>query len=186
MSNLTHANPSAANSLCPACGLCCNGVLFADVKLAPGDDAAWLTSHGLPVRQRGRSCSFSQPCAGLQADGRCRIYVDRPQMCRDFECGVLKEVLAGRLTDSEALRVIRRAQRLARKVAVLLEQAGNSDRHQPLTKRYQAVMRQPIDLSAGDEAGDLRGALMLTVHELMDLLHQRFLRADPPAGSAAP
>jgi hypothetical protein len=107
-------------------------------------------------------------------------------MCRDFECGVLKEVQAGRLTDSEALRVIRRAQRLARKVAVLLEQAGNLDRHRPLTKRYQAVMRQPIDLSAGDAAGDLRGELMLTVHELMELSHQRCLRADPPAEDAAP
>lgn len=107
-------------------------------------------------------------------------------MCRDFECGVLKEVLAGKLTNAEALRVIRRAQKLARKVSGLLEQAGNLDRQRPLTKRYQAVMRQPIDLSAGDEAGDLRGELMLTVHELMDLLHERFLRAEPPTGDAAP
>jgi len=97
---------------------------------------------------------------------------------------VLKAVLAGQLTDAEALRVIRRAQKLARKVAGLLEQAGNSDRQRPLTKRYQSVMRQPIDLSAGDAAGDLRGELMLTVQALMDLLHQRFLRVEPPGGGA--
>ncbi len=180
------ASPRFSDTLCLQCGLCCNGVLFADVKLKPVDDPVRLKAGGLPVRKQGPSYSFPQPCTALQSDGKCCVYRDRPTMCRDFECGVLKEVQAGKLTDSEALRVIRRAQRLARKVAVLLEQAGNLDRHQPLTKRYQAVMRQPIDLSAGDAAGDLRGELMLTVHELMDLLHQQFLRADPPAEDAAP
>ncbi len=28
--------------LCPDCGLCCNGVLFADVELRAGDDAGRL------------------------------------------------------------------------------------------------------------------------------------------------
>lgn len=103
-------------------------------------------------------------------------------MCRKFECGVLQNVQVGRFTDSEALRLIRQAQRLARKVAALLERCGDCETHRPLTKRYQAVMRQPIDLSAGDEAGDVRGELMLAVHELMGVLQENFLRADRPAG----
>jgi len=32
----------AISQLCPNCGLCCNGVLFADVELRAGDDAGRL------------------------------------------------------------------------------------------------------------------------------------------------
>jgi uncharacterized protein len=36
--------------LCLNCGLCCNGVIFADVKLVPEDNSARLRSLGLPLR----------------------------------------------------------------------------------------------------------------------------------------
>lgn len=161
-------------ALCLKCGLCCNGVLFADVKLGPDDSSAALA--GLGVRRRGAIRAFNQPCRALQADGCCRIYEDRPGMCRAFECGVLQELQAGQLTEAGALRVIRQAQKLARKVTALLEQSGNLDHHRPLARRYQAVMRQPIDLAGDAGAGDRRGELMLAVNELMTLLQTRFLR----------
>lgn len=175
---------SAAHRLCLACGLCCNGVLFADVRLAPGGAVEPLQAAGIPVRQRAKTCGFSQPCVALQANGACAVYADRPSMCRQFECGLLKDVAAGELSEAGALRQIRRAQTLADKVRSLLAASGNHQDHRPLTKRYQAVMRQPIALADGDEAGDRRGELMLAVHELMALLHARFLRAGQPRDNA--
>ena len=65
---------ASAQSLCLACGLCCNGVLFKDVELREGDDAAKLKSLGLPLEQLKRKRRFPQPCAALCADNRCRIY----------------------------------------------------------------------------------------------------------------
>ena len=171
----------SSDTLCLQCGLCCNGVLFADVKLKPADDPVRLTAGGLPVRGKGKNHCFAQPCTALQPDGKCCVYLDRPTMCRQFECGVLKEVLKGSLAQAEALRLIRRVQKLAARVTRLLEASGDQDAHRPLTKRYQSVMRQPIDLSAGDEAGDRRGELMLAVQQLMELVQQRFLR-DAAAG----
>ncbi len=168
-----------------ACGLCCNGVLFADVRLQPADDPAALKQLGLPVRRRGTTCRFSQPCSALDSDGCCGVYDGRPQRCRDFECGVLKEVLGRNLTESEGLQIIRQARKLAGKVTRLLERSGNHEFNRPLTKRFQSVMRLPIDLSAGDGAGDLRGELMLAVHELMELLQQHFLRVDRTKGDAS-
>jgi uncharacterized protein len=171
---------SAANRLCLACGLCCNGVLFADVRLAPGEASEALQAAGITLRRRANTCGFSQPCVALQANGACAVYADRPSMCRQFECGVLKDVAAGELSEAGALRQIRRAQKLAEKVRTLLVASGNHEDHRPLTKRYQAVMRQPIALADGDEAGDRRGELMLAVHELMALLHARFLSTERP------
>jgi hypothetical protein len=163
--------------LCPQCNLCCNGVLFADVKLTPDDRAGDLKALGLPVRRRGACGSFAQPCAALAADGCCRVYASRPAMCRRFECGVLQEVQTGRLTPEQAIALIRRARRLAENVTRLLRALGNHDEHRPLTRRYQAVMRQPIDLAAGEEPADRRGELMLAVHRLMGIVQARFLRA---------
>ncbi len=71
--------------LCLQCGLCCNGVLFKDVELQPGDDATNLRALGLPIRDapaRERPTTkpagvpatarqrFPQPCTALFADNR--------------------------------------------------------------------------------------------------------------------
>ena len=40
---------NSVEKLCPNCGLCCNGVLFADVELRVGDDAKRLQKLGLTL-----------------------------------------------------------------------------------------------------------------------------------------
>ncbi len=44
----------AVSQLCPNCGLCCNGVLFADVELRKGDDAKRLMKLGLSLERKGQ------------------------------------------------------------------------------------------------------------------------------------
>src|ERR1041385_5603363 len=91
-------NPNDSNSLCLECGLCCNGVIFADVRLQPGDNAPRLQSLGLkflPNRQSQiANRKFSQPCAAF-AGCKCTIYSERPTYCRKFECLLLKSVKTG-------------------------------------------------------------------------------------------
>jgi len=109
-SKTPNSEVAITNELCNACGLCCNGVLFKDVQLQPGDDAAHLRSLGLPIREprrvpprTGRSphshevrkTRFPQPCAALCDGNRCRIYAERPARCREFECALFKSVAAG-------------------------------------------------------------------------------------------
>src|SRR5947208_1703191 len=102
------------DSLCLECGLCCNGVIFADVQLQPDDDARKLQLLGLTLfpnrKSKIENRKFKQPCSAF--DGcRCRIYSDRPGYCRAFECLLLKNVNAGRLDAAAALRVIRTARK---------------------------------------------------------------------------
>src|SRR5437899_7968072 len=96
---------NSGESLCLECGLCCNGVIFSDVKLQAEDDAFRLRRLGLSVASPSSGVEvgrFRQPCSAL--DGcRCTIYADRPKYCREFECLVLKGFRRGRLQAAGAL-----------------------------------------------------------------------------------
>src|SRR5947207_12643077 len=91
--------------LCLACGLCCNGVLFADVRLEAADEAGKLRALGLAVSKRGR---FKQPCAALEGC-HCRVYADRPSHCRKFECLLFKRVQKEDVPAGQALAIIKKA-----------------------------------------------------------------------------
>ncbi len=88
-----------------------------------------LCSLGIPIlipRSALRAPHFNQPCAAL--DGcRCRIYSERPNYCREFDCLVLKNVKAGRLRTAAALRIISAARDRADKVLRLLRALGDTD-----------------------------------------------------------
>jgi hypothetical protein len=160
--------------LCPQCGLCCNGVLFSDVKLVKGDDPLALVQEGLILKGSGRQQSFDQPCTCF-VNGRCTIYLSRPQRCRRFDCHTLKQAQKGEISMQVALRRIRDALTDSSRVRELLRALGNEDEPLPLTRQYQAVMSQPMDLALGEEQADQRGELMLAVNDLMTRLHKHFL-----------
>jgi Fe-S-cluster containining protein len=166
----------AVSRLCPNCGLCCNGVLFADVELRAGDDARRLAKLGLTLEKKGRGkLAFAQLCACF--DGKlCGIYTDRPKRCRTFECGLLRRVQAGGLEADAALKTIAQTKRQAEKVRVLLRQLGQNDERLAMTKRYAEAMNAPMDLSDHETDTERRGELMLAVDELMRLLQRDFLK----------
>jgi Fe-S-cluster containining protein len=166
--------PDFIQALCPNCALCCNGVLFADVRLQAGDDAARLTALGVPLMKRGALTRFSQPCSCLEGN-LCRIYADRPMRCRTFECRLLQRTQAGEVTERAALKTIQATRRRAENVRRILRELGDTDEAVPLSRRYQRMMREPVDLSAEERMVDLRGELMMAVAELVGALERDFL-----------
>lgn len=162
----------SVEALCPQCGLCCDGSLFADVKLLKADGRQRLASLGVPVRQWGGHSSFVQPCSSF--DGSfCRIYADRPSRCRGFECLVLQRVAAGKLPVTTGLARIRRARRLAKRVRSLLQRITGKPVVLPLTQAYRKAMEQPLEMTGS--GANWRGRLMLAMDELMTCLHRDFL-----------
>ena len=169
-----------AESLCLTCGICCNGALFQDVGLQPGDDAALLQSLGLPLKNIGRrqdaetlsthpkskiqNRKFPQPCAALEGC-RCRIYPDRPTYCRQFECLLLKDLLAGQVDLNAAHRVVRATRRRADKVLKLLRQLGDLDEHLNLKGRFQQTHRRL-------EAGPINAKTVAILAELTFAMHR--------------
>ena len=169
--------PTDSNPLCLECGLCCNGVIFADGQLRPADDVARLQSLGLRIAANQKSKindqKFLQPCGAL--DGcRCRIYADRPKYCRAFECLLLKHVKAGRMKTDAALRVVGTARQRADIVRRLLRELGDHAEDVALSLRFRRMKRR-LEANLPDEAtAETFGRLTLTVHELNLLLSDAF------------
>ena len=160
--------------LCPKCGLCCNGVLFADVELRKGDEAQRLAELGLSLEKKGRQLAFAQPCACF--DGRlCQIYDERPKRCRTFECGLLKRVQTGELGVDVALSIVARTKRQVEQVCELLRCSDSDDGRLALSQRYERAMSEPVDLSGGKASAELPGKLMKTYRDLMLTLQRDFL-----------
>lgn len=183
------STPSVAEKLCLTCGLCCNGVIFADVQLQRGDDAARLKTLGLrllslpgppkpqtspardqrPVLQK----KFNQPCAAF--DGcRCRIYEDRPKYCRAFDCALLKSVNRGEVEPSDALSLIEKARCRAEKVRQLLRKIGDKDEHVALSVRFRRTSGRIHRSEVDPQTGHLFSQLTLAVQDLNFLLSESF------------
>jgi hypothetical protein len=176
LNGLKNSSEAVIGKLCPACGLCCNGVIFANVELRPGDDAARLRSLGLPVCTPSsalRRPHLAQPCAAF--DGcLCRVYADRPQYCREFECVLLKSVKAGCTESASALRIIRTTRERADKVRCLLCALGDTDEQLPLSARFRRTGKRLKEQDLDEETADLYGQLTLAVHDLNLLLGGAF------------
>ena len=168
---------TSGEKLCLACGLCCDGTLFDNVRLGPGDDAKKLKALGLPVsvsRAQTPITFFRQPCAALCADRTCRVYADRPGQCRTFECGVFKAAQAGRITSAAALKLVKQARRRADKIRRLLRQLGDTEEHRPLSERFRRTQRRLESGIAAKAAADTFAELGLAIHGLNLLAHEKF------------
>jgi len=168
---------NSGEKLCLACGLCCDGTLFDNVQLGPGDDAKKVQALGLPVlvsRARTPVTFFRQPCTALCADRTCRVYADRPGQCRTFECGVFKNAQAGRITFAAALRLVKQARRRADHIRRLLRQLGDTEEHRPLGDRFRRTQRRMESGSADAEAAGTFAELGQAVHQLNLLAHEKF------------
>jgi uncharacterized protein len=183
------AKHSVGEKLCLTCGLCCNGVIFADVQLQRGDDATRLEALGLslknlPKQKSARKATadsntaflktkFSQPCVAF--DGcRCRIYADRPKYCRAFDCALLKSVNAGEVATADALQAIERARRRAEKVRQLLRKVGDKDEHIALSLRFRRTAKRIQQNHVDKPTAHLFSELTLAFQDLNLLLGEKF------------
>ncbi len=176
-------------SLCLTCGLCCNGVIFQDVELQPGDDAAFLQSLGLPLknidRHRGakmlrtipkskiQNPKFPQPCAALEGC-RCGIHPDRPTYCLQFECLLLKDLQAGKMDLNAAHRIVGSARRCADKVLNLLRKLGDADEHLNLRRRFLRTQRRLEAGTLNAKTAAILAELTIAMHRLNLLLRESF------------
>lgn len=168
---------NSAEQLCLACGLCCDGALFDNVRLVAGDDAAKLRALGLPMavsRAKVPVARFPQPCAALCTDRTCRLYADRPSQCRSFECGVFKDLQAGRIDFAAALRLVKKARRQVNGMRRLLRELGDTEEHRSLNERFRRTKQRLESGGAEPAAGDTFAELSLAAHRLHLLAHAKF------------
>ena len=100
--------------LCQSCGLCCSGTLYNGVALDE-EDARRLAPKRLPLLQLGEHTVMELGCTCLQGT-RCGIYEDRPRLCAEYRCKLLRNVEKGKVGLDDARG---RVERVRNKVAEL-------------------------------------------------------------------
>ena len=109
MTDTDETGSAQTSILCKSCGLCCTGHLFSWVRLKASDldasEALGLNVIRSDPRQRG----FTQPCPLW--DGTCIVYASPhyPRGCRNYQCKLLKEMVAGNAQLPVALDVVQEA-----------------------------------------------------------------------------
>ncbi|MEY4387467.1 MAG: hypothetical protein RLY20_2750 [Verrucomicrobiota bacterium] len=79
------------------------------------------------------------------------------------------------MTLTAARKAIARAKGCADEVLGLVRQLGDARETEPLSRRYSAIMSQPIDFSGEESLLELRGELMMAVGRLVEVLRKDFL-----------
>jgi len=148
----------AAERLCTACGMCCNGVLFEIVRLQPQDDMRGLERLGMEIYRKKKEPYFKQPCRFLNGCS-CTIYAARPTRCRHFECQQLKRLAGGEITEADAMAKITQAHDLVTKVRTSLARLGDEAAQDSLDERTRRILELQPDASLQDEARALKALL---------------------------
>lgn len=99
---------AAAEALCRACGMCCDGTLFELGRVEAQDDVPSLTARGLLITERQGRTFFQQPCTCFAGD-TCAIYKARPSRCRQYRCQVLADLEDGAIAPADAHALVGRA-----------------------------------------------------------------------------
>ncbi len=163
---------NATQSLCTACGLCCNGVLFQKVWIKPEDDVEPLLAGGLVIHKDAEQPSFQQPCACYR-NQHCSIYSYRPQICRRFKCKLLQRYEAGQVAFERAKDIIRQTTDQAEQVLAYLQTAGAEGCN--LMARYGAWEKSQADAQSATWTRR-NGAFLLNYTTLMLRLERHFQR----------
>lgn len=72
---------------CLKCSICCKSVVL-EIDEPPTDELRWMSSHkGIYVYRSGRQwyVEFAADCEHLNPDKTCKIYKDRPDICRNHD-----------------------------------------------------------------------------------------------------
>jgi len=96
-------------TLCRACGLCCDGSLFARVPLSPTEVVPEAALAVVTNDKGGRH--VPQRCAAL-AGTVCQVYAQRPLACRRYECLLFGALRSGEVSLEDALAVVAKARGL--------------------------------------------------------------------------
>ncbi len=154
------------------------------VQLQPGDSPVELAALGLKLKRKKGRQYILQPCPAHR-ESRCSIYTARPERCRLFECRQLKRVAAGEITEAMALANIREVKRRVLHLNELLKLEGAANIKQPLSKRCEKVLGEPLVASSDRETVEKRNRFTRAMQELDAMLDQDF-RPEPKGAAGLP
>jgi uncharacterized protein len=137
MTDTKEAGESQTTILCKSCGLCCNGHLFAWVRLNANElNPAEMLGLNV-IRSDPRQRGFTQPCPLWH--GQCSVYTspNYPRVCGTYKCKLLMELLDERTSLSDALTIVQDAIDVIRELEPLLPASPNLSFRERLVSRME-------------------------------------------------
>ena len=119
---------------------------------------------GLRLGDDGGAELLELPCAALDGT-RCSIYALRPKCCRTFECGLLGDVRAGRVTEERALVHVAETIEQIGHVKALLSRLGDDNDALPLKERCAEILASETSVDPGGESARTRLRAAMTAVE---------------------
>jgi Fe-S-cluster containining protein len=166
------------SSICVGCGLCCDGTLNASTTVRTEDTDA-VIAVGLEVVKEGDRSCFRQPCPHFSR-GTCSVYAERPHVCRNYRCALLRAVEAGSITAPVAREKIATAKELRDAVRI----AGPG----VVTPPERAALMQRLKAQLADASGDDRQAVanaLLDIAVFEHFLARWFLKTKDSATASS-
>ena len=127
--------------MCLACGLCCDGGLYDNVRLDE-EDRVRLAEHGIATQDR-----LLHPCPHF-VDQSCSIYEIRPWRCSDYQCQVLQQMLNGEMDAESAHALVDKAKGLRAELGSALPEGLTIARLTDEVKRGKEDDRSPARILA--------------------------------------
>lgn len=165
------ATADSSGDLCTKCGICCSGVLFDNVPVAP-DEAERLSALGFVLDEAKGEMSFKLGCAML-CERRCTVYEQRPARCRKYRCALLEKYEAGEIGFEPASELVDQALELIEAVRPYAERQG---RRRAAGSLWSRCFAEWHSLDAEARAAPENARHMLDLTRLNMLLDRHFRR----------
>jgi len=129
---------TTASDLCKFCGLCCTAHLYKATLKKPQESLA--QSLGMTVFEENNTFWFRQPCPGW--DGFCKVYNQRPHVCSEYKCKLLKNFEQGEISSETAKQQIATVKSLANDIMQTIKKVKPDyyfDQHAVINFHKQSV-----------------------------------------------
>lgn len=157
--------------ICVACGFCCDGTLFHKATALEGKSHPLIEIETAEDGNRG----FILPCH-LFKDGCCSIYdQERPSVCGKFRCKLLRNVAAGNVTTTEAVKRVDQAKKLKQEIFDELQALGY-DVHIGLNQAVAQFKTRQLETLSETEFNTRFAKLLVKYQLLNEYLKKHFKR----------
>ncbi|RPA66617.1 hypothetical protein EF405_20235 [Cyclobacteriaceae bacterium YHN15] len=118
--------------ICISCGFCCDNTLFDNAVLQPGEKGTLPEKMEESYIKIKNQEYFKLPC--FYFNGKCSIYNQKKaHICSSFRCQLLKNFEAGKITQKDAIELVRQTKQT--RVELLKEYQQISGKSEVLTFR---------------------------------------------------
>ncbi len=101
-------SPILEQEICVTCGMCCDGTLFSNAILQPGEKGHLPAAMEKSYTKTDAGEFFKLPCSYFH--GKCSIYDQKKaHVCSAFRCNLLKDFSEDKISQADAFIIVENA-----------------------------------------------------------------------------